>query len=147
MIISETSLLDTNVLVYAADKNSTFYQASADLRENGVRGDVSLCVCPQVLNEFYATITDPRRVSNPRTQEEALSEMEKYLQSKNILKIYPGSEIIEKTIVLLKQHKTTRQDIFDLSLTATMLLNNITRIYTYNQNDFAKYKEIEVLTP
>jgi len=40
--------------------------------------------------------------------------MEKYFRAENILKIYPGAEIIEKTLKLLKQYKTTKQAIFDL---------------------------------
>jgi predicted nucleic acid-binding protein len=39
------------------------------------------------------------------------------------------------------------QEIFDLQLLATMLSNNITRLYTYNQQDFSKFKEIEALIP
>jgi len=73
--------------------------------------------------------------------------MEKYFRAENILKIYPGAEIIEKTLKLLKQYKTTKQAIFDLQLLATMLSNNITCLYTYNQQDFSKFKEIEALTP
>ncbi|MFH1648456.1 MAG: hypothetical protein ABIA11_01830 [Patescibacteria group bacterium] len=117
------------------------------LREKGLKGEVPLCICPQVLNEFFAIVTDPRRVSNPRTQKEALLEMEKYFYSKNILKIYPGHEIIERTLDLLKRYEITKQEIFDLQLVATMLSNNIIRLYTYNQDDFSKFKEIEVLSP
>lgn len=76
-----------------------------------------------------------------------MAEMEKYLHAKNILKIYPGTEIIEKTLELLKRYKITKQEIFDLQLVATMLSNNITRLYSYNQADFSKFKEIVVLTP
>jgi hypothetical protein len=41
----------------------------------------------------------------------------------------------------------TKQEIFDLQLVATMLSNNVSRLYTYNKDDFIKFKEIEVLTP
>jgi len=147
MITSEICLLDTNILVYAADERSPFHQATKALRKKGLSGEIPLCVCPQVLNEFFAIVTDPRRVSNPRTQLEARLEIEKYLYSKNILKIHPGPEIIEKTLDLLKQHEITKQKIFDLQLVATMLANNVTHLYTYNHDDFSKFKEIEILIP
>ena len=147
MITSETGLLDTNVLVYAADEASPFHQATSTLREKGLKGEISVCLCPQVLNEFFAIVTDPRRVSNPISQKDALLEMEKYFYSKNILKIYPGPEIIERILDLLTQHEITKQEIFDLQLVATMLSNNVTRLYTYNREDFIKFKEIEVLSP
>jgi len=147
MITSEVSLLDTNILVYAADEMSPFHQAARTLREKGLRGEILLCICPQVLNEFFATVTNPQRVNNPRTQNEARLEMEKYFLSKNILKIYPGPDVIERTLDFLKRYEVTRQEIFDLQLVATMLSNNVTRLYTYNKDDFTKFKEIEVLSP
>ncbi|MCP4268792.1 MAG: PIN domain-containing protein [Candidatus Brocadiaceae bacterium] len=147
MITSDTCLLDTNILVYAADETSPFHQDAKVLREKGINGEVSLCICPQVLSEYFAIITDPKRVNEPRTQKEAVFEMEKYYSSKNILKIYPGSGVMEKTLDLLKRYNITKQTIFDLQLVATMLSNNVTNIYTLNQADFSKFIEIEVLTP
>jgi predicted nucleic acid-binding protein len=134
-------------LVYAADNTSPFHQAAKALGEKGVRGETSLCLCPQILHEFFAIVTDPKRVGNPRSQEEALTEVEKYFYSKNILKIYRGPNIIDKTLELLKQYKITKQGIFDLYLVATMLFNNVTRLYTYNLEHFTRLKEIEVLSP
>jgi len=52
MISSEMSLLDTNILVYAADRNSSCHEAALLLREKGLKGEALLSVCPQVLNEF-----------------------------------------------------------------------------------------------
>jgi len=147
MITSEYALIDTNVLVYAADKTSPFHQPAKILRNKGVDGKTSLCVCPQVLNEFFAIVTDPKRVGSPRSQEEALLEIEKYHRSGNILKIFPGPDVVEKTLGLLKRYNTTKQGIFDLYLVATMLSNNITRLYTYNQGHFTKFSEIELLSP
>jgi len=63
------------------------------------------------------------------------------------LKIYPGPDIIERSLELLRRYEITRQEIFDLQLVATMLSNNVTRLYTFNQEDFSKYKEIEVIVP
>ena len=147
MTTSELSLLDTNILIYAADENSPHHQASMALREKGLRGEISLCICPQILNEFFAIVTDQRRANNPRTQSEALLEIEKYFHSQNIFKIYPGPDIIEKTIELLRRYEISRQKIFDLQLVATMFSNNVKHLYTYNQGDFSQFNEVEVLTP
>lgn len=147
MITSEVSLLDTNVLVYAADETSPFHQKALTLREKGLRRELPICICPQVLNEFFAIVTDPKRVSNPRTQEEARLEMEKYFHAKNIINIYSGPGVFEKILDLLKRYAIVKQEIFDLQLVATMLSNNITRLYTFNLDDFSKFKEIEVLSP
>ena len=147
MTISSLALLDANVLIYAHQSLSEFHAQSRALLEKGLKGQVSLCICPQVLSEFYAVVTNPKRVTNPTPAEEATAEIEKYFTAKNILKIYPGAEAMKKTIDLLKCYRVTKQNIFDLQLAATMLSNNVTRVYTYNEDDFSKFTEIEVLKP
>jgi toxin-antitoxin system PIN domain toxin len=145
---NDRALVDTNVLVYAADTASSFHEPSTQLRDRGFRGEVHLMVTPQVLMEFFAVITSPRRVTTPRSSEEARAEVEKYARADNILKIYPDSTALERTIELLQRHpQVARQEIFDLFLVATMMANGITRIYTYNQQHFTRFAGIEVLTP
>jgi predicted nucleic acid-binding protein len=113
------------VLVYAADGTSPFHQPSKHLRDSGLQGEVSLCVFPQIFSEFFAVITDSRRVSNPRTREEAATEIEKYLKAEYLLKLYPGPDVIDIMLDLLRRYEVKRQEIFDLQLVATMLSNNI----------------------
>jgi predicted nucleic acid-binding protein len=148
MTTSELALLDTNILVYAADETSEFHVPAKQLRDQGVQGDISVAVSPQILFEFFAVITNPRRVTQPRSPQEAREEMEKYLQAPTILKIYPGEDIINRVMALLQQHpQITRQDIFDCVLVATMHTNGVRRIYTYNRQHFTPFADIEVLTP
>jgi predicted nucleic acid-binding protein len=81
------ALVDTNVPVYAADTASAFHEPSRQLRDRGFRGEVALVVTPQVLMEFFAVITSARRVTTPRSPEEARAEVEKYARAANILKM------------------------------------------------------------
>ena len=140
-------LIDTNVLVYRADQDSTFHLPSVNLISRGLRGDISLCLAPQNLTEFYAVMTNPKRVTNPIDPMAARVEIERYLQSQNIRKIYQTADLIPKLLELINQYPPTRQQIFDLQLIATMLVNDITRIYTFNAKHFQPYQEIEVIVP
>lgn len=47
MTTSEIALLDTNILVYAADTTAEHYEASRELRDRGIRGEMALAVSPQ----------------------------------------------------------------------------------------------------
>jgi uncharacterized protein len=147
MITSETAVIDTNVLVYAADGTSAFHQPSKHLRDSGIQGEVSLCIFPQIFSEFFAVITDSRRVNYPRTQEEAATEIEKYLKAEQMLKLYPGPDVMDIMLDLLRSYEIKKQEIFDLQLVATMLSNNIKRIYTFNRGHFDKFVEIETMVP
>src|SRR5438105_6983752 len=114
MTTSEVALLDTNILVYAADETSEFYVPAKEIRDRGVQGEIPVAVSPQILFEFFAVITNPRRVTQPRSPQEAREEMEKDLQTPAIRRIAPGEDIINRIPSLLQQHpQITRQDIFD----------------------------------
>lgn len=147
MTTSETALLDSNILIYADQEESPFHSQSKALRNQGLKGEVSLCVCPQVLYEFFAVVTDPRRVTLPVSPREAMAEVEKYYRAKWVLKIYPGRDLLERMVTLFTLYPVRRQGIFDLQLVATMLSNGVTKLYTYNEDHFSRFKEIEVLKP
>lgn len=144
---SETALLDTNILVYAVNEDSPFHKAAIALRDKGLKGELSLCITPQILNEFYANVTNPKQVDIPLSQEEARLEMEKYFHSEQILKIHPQPHSTRIVLEFLQKYTVVRQEIYDLYLVATMLSNSVTHIYTYNNKDFSQYSEIKVLNP
>src|SRR6266581_416991 len=98
MTTSELALLDTNILVYAADETSEFHAPSKQIRDQGMQGDILVAVSPQILFEFFAVITNPRRVAQPRSPQEAREEMEKYFRTATIRKIYPGTDIVERML-------------------------------------------------
>jgi len=147
MTTSEIALIDSNILVYATQTISQFYLPAKRLRDKGISGELSLCVCPQVLKEFFAVITSPKRVTHPCTPGEAITEIKKYIESKNIIKLPPREDVLDKMIALLEKYETKQQLIFDVQLVATMLSNGVTKIYTYNQEHFARFGEIEVSSP
>ena len=75
MISSELEMLDTNVLVYAYYEDSPQYPATSSLLERAQNAGAGLCVSPQVLPEFFSTVTNPRCVSDPCSPEDALTGM------------------------------------------------------------------------
>lgn len=143
----KVGLVDTNVLVYRANLSSPFHAASANLIQRGLKGEIPLCIAPQNLTEFYAVVTSPKRVSVPISPTCAIAEIEQYLRSGNIRKIYQTAFLLPKLLSLIKAYSPTRQQIFDLQLVATMLINGVTCIYTFNDKHFVKYSEIEVIVP
>jgi predicted nucleic acid-binding protein len=140
-------LLDTNVLVYGQEKQSEFFQRSRAVIEQGFEGALSLCICPQVLMEFHSTVTNPKRVTKPVSVDESLIEIEKYLSSKNIRKIYPVKHTLSEALRLISSYQIKKQEVYDTQLVATMLTNDVTQIYTFNVDHFRQFKEIEVFTP
>lgn len=141
------ALLDTNILVHAANAASPVHTHAKRLRDEALLGAIQACLTPQVLWEFYAVITTPRRVSRPLSCETALKEVQAYVQADRLSLIYPRHSTVLLTIKLLSQHPTTAQGLFDVVLVATMLDHGLVRLYTENVDDFKAFREIEVINP
>ncbi len=73
---ADLAMVDTNVLVYAVLEDSEHFEASHDLLDRAQAGEIPLCLAPQVLAEFYSVMTNPSRVSNPQSPEQALDVVE-----------------------------------------------------------------------
>jgi predicted nucleic acid-binding protein len=66
----------------------------------------------------------------------------------SFLRVLPvPAHTVEELIRLLRRQPVIGADIFDLQILATMNVNGIARIYTFNAADFASFPEFAVLTP
>jgi predicted nucleic acid-binding protein len=63
----EIGVIDTNVLVYALDADAPQHAAARGLIEAARDPAATLYVTSQILCEFYSIVTNPRRVSRPRS--------------------------------------------------------------------------------
>jgi predicted nucleic acid-binding protein len=141
------SMVDTNVFVYFLYDASTQYAAAQALLNQARRPDARLCMTPQVMTEFYSTITNPRRVSPAYAPEAALQEVEKFLALPGLFLLSIPARVVVRWIALARQYGISRSDIFDAQLAATMLEHGIRRIYTFNVQDFEGFEELEVIVP
>jgi uncharacterized protein len=141
----EPGIVDTNVLVYALDADATQHASSRALLEVGRAASVTLYVTSHIICEFYSVVTNPRRVANPCSAAAAIAVISSLL---GFLRVLPGpTHTVEELIRLLRRRPITDGDIFDLQILATMNVNGIPRIYTFNIADFASFPEIVPLTP
>ncbi|MDQ6758521.1 MAG: PIN domain-containing protein [Acidobacteriota bacterium] len=137
----ERSLVDANILVYAATLAAPQYLASRAVLESGI----NLCISPQVFAEFYSVVTNSKRVTAPFSPAEAGAFIYALLPRFEVLPMFGA--VITRWAELAEKHSVRGADVFDLQLVATMLENGVRRIYTYNRSDFQLFNEIEVLTP
>lgn len=141
------ALVDTNVLVYALLPEADEHAASRALFVRAQSGELALCLTPQVLAEFYAVVTDPRRVTAPQKPAEALNAIRQYLAMPSVRLLPVPEDVVTRWVKLVEDRPVTRGAVFDRQLAATMLGNGVTRIYTYNRPDFEVLEGIEVPTP
>jgi predicted nucleic acid-binding protein len=53
-----TSLIDTNILVYASNEDSLYHTGYKDLVTKAINGSILCAIAFQNLVEFYAVMTD-----------------------------------------------------------------------------------------
>lgn len=138
-------LIDTNVLIYSYDQNSSLHSLSYSLIKKAIGDDLVLFLSHQNLLEFLAVVTNPKRVENPLSIEEAFQKITLYMTIFKL--ICPLSETFFSFNKLLSRYPTHSTKPFDLYLAATALDNGINQICTWNIKDFKRIKELIVKTP
>lgn len=138
--------LDANILVYAANKDSPYHADAKRVIEQINAGEIASCLSSQVLAEFYATVTSPKKMSQPLNSREAAEAVEGYLES-HITKFYIRENTMMLALELTKRYRIRGLGFFDAQIVATMLENGVRTIYTANEEDFRRFEEIEVVNP
>ncbi len=141
----EAGIVDANVLVYALDTKAPQHLSSRILLDSARSGATTLYVTSQVLCEFYAIVTNARRVLKPRSSADAVAAITDLLSFLHVLPI--PARTVEGWLDLLRRRPVTGGAVFDLQIVAAMLANDVQRIYTFNTDDFKPFPEIEPLTP
>ena len=139
--------LDTNILVHATFQGSPYYAKAKAIRDDAEAGVFPACVPVQVLREFFAVITDPRKVSSPLSYADAAQEVENYLDSTSIRKIYSSPTSLAILLELIRKHGLRCQEVHDGNIVATLLANGVSHLYTHNVGDFAKFPMLTVDDP
>ena len=139
-------LLDTNILVHATGTQSPRHAKAKELRDHAAKGQFEACIASQILTEFYAVVTDPRRFQPALTPSQAQRELRTYLSSPLKL-IVPRETTVSRMLNLLGSKSLRGGRIFDVFLAATMLDNGVQRIYTENVRDFKSIPGIVAKDP
>jgi predicted nucleic acid-binding protein len=135
--------LDTNVLVYAADASFPLHDTARTVRDHAAGEHRKVRLCYSVLLEFFAVVTDSRRVGNPLPPAEAWHEVVTYLKAFEVLS--PDEGTFAQLGKLVGRYQITRQTIFDALIVSMMIQHGVKGIYTDNRRDFARFDEVEVL--
>ncbi len=141
----EPGLVDANVLVYAMDADAPQHAASRALLDAARASSTTLFVSSQVLCEFYSIVTNSRRVPKPRSPEDAMRAISGLLVFLHVLPT--PARVVEAWLDLLRRRPVLGGHVFDLQIAATMQVNGVLRIYTFNDSDFEVFPELAVVAP
>jgi predicted nucleic acid-binding protein len=140
-------MVDTNILVYALNSDSPQYEVAYALLGRAKDGQFQIALSPQIVGELYATLTNSKKISKFLSPKEAADTVEGLWKSEAVKQVFPKKDTLQSTLELVKHHGLVGPDFFDAQIVATMLDNDITRIYTINYADFQCFEGIEVMNP
>jgi len=133
------ALLDTNVLVHAADVDSRHHLAAATLVDRGLRKSGQFCISPQNLVEFAAVVTRSRFIVKPMPLNELARISELLYKSRRLAKIYPRRGTVIRALGQGAALGITGPAWYDLFLAMTMRDAGVQIIITDNMRDFRRF--------
>ncbi len=139
-------LVDTNVLLRAVQRKHPVYPIAVSALKILHRRAEILCLMPQNLIEFWNVCTRPAAANGLGLD---VAAAERYVSRfERIFPILPDSMLIfREWRVIVTQYSIIGVSVHDARLVAAMRVHAISRILTFDKDDFSRYREIEALDP
>ena len=139
-------LIDTNVLLRSAQPQHPMRKDAVAATLKLKQGGESLCIIPQNLIEFWAVATRPASANGlDLSVAEAAKELKRLKRFFTLRHDTPA--IYPKWERLVIQHQVTGKPSHDARLVAAMMVHQITRILTFNTDDFRRFSDITAIDP
>lgn len=132
-------LLDTNILVYANDTSSIYYEKVREF----IRDKSHFYISDRSLLEFYRASTGPMKLS----PDFVLQMIDFYRKSEFYTILYSDSQTIDITFDLALSNQARSGKIFDLNILATAIENDIEILYTKNTKEYPETDFLQIVDP
>jgi len=133
--------------VYACNKSSPYQKCALAVIEDAIKGRLEACLTAQIIYEFFAVITNPKRVESPMKLDQAAEVSIDFWECCEITKIYPSSNAVLDVLRIAKEVNLSRSQIFDCVIAITAKDNKVECIYTENIDDFKNYDFLKAVNP
>ena len=139
-------LIDTNVLIRAVQRSHPACRIAIAALKHLRQEPDTLCLAPQNIIEFWSVCTRPIDVNGIGL---SVAVTDRYVQRlERMFTILPESpQTFREWRGLVVQHAVSGAKVHDARLVAVMKAHAITRILTFNVDDFSRYHGIEIVHP
>lgn len=144
-MVIDKIFIDTNILIYANLSLSLFHELAQNKIKQYVTAGSTLYLSRQVLREYLSSMTR----KNELTAEVSITQLKQDIQffSEDYYILEDSSSITEKLTELMEEFSVSGALVHDANIVATMIVNKIEHILTYNVSDFKKFeKYIKVIS-
>lgn len=138
-------IVDANVLVFAAAKDSPHHAQASDWLTQTLAGDTRIGLPWQSLGAFIRVSTHPRIALNPLSPREARDIVDGWLASPNVW-VPPATERTWRIFAgLSERHHITGNLVPDAQLAALAIENGVALVSA--DTDFARFDEVRWVNP
>ena len=138
--------IDVNILLYASNRTSPFYEAAAAFLRDRPRDPDLLCLTWPVLIAYVRMVTHPRIFGRPMTPHEAIGNI-------GALKRMPRCRVVTEPINFLAIYREVAIEVIargnlvpDAHLAALARAHGVRTIYTHDR-DSRKFPFLKVVDP
>lgn len=142
--------VDTNILVYAWDKESPWHQQAADLLDRLELGTSEWAIPDSCLCEYYQTVTNSKKQANPATPKEALERIEFWLALPHVAIL---CEFVDEDYDhwacftdILEYAEIKGLDVFDAHVAAICITHRVGEFWTLDKG-YRRFKGLKVRNP
>lgn len=132
--------IDTNVLVYvsrpSAPEHIVAVAALAEIEASGC----AVWISPQILREYLAVVTRPQATAPALPMADAIADIRRFQAAFAVTQ--EGAPVLERLLQLLQTHPAAGRQVHDANIVASMLVQGIARLLTFNAGDFRRFADL-----
>ncbi len=137
--------LDTNILVYAANRSCPEHKRAYALVEELLSKPAEWIISDQVLFEYMRALCSRAIFSSPVSKDKAIKAVHDFRTRSGASYCAYDATMFEQVLELHK--KTQRDHVFDIVLAVTLKQNGVRQFFTRNIKDFNDLGLPEVINP
>ncbi|MBF0107316.1 MAG: PIN domain-containing protein [Deltaproteobacteria bacterium] len=138
--------VDTNILVYAHRRDSQFHTQADAVITKLAEGNEEWAIPWPCLHEFYAIVTHQRIYNPPTSVNDAIIQIECWLESPSLRLIGELSDYWSDLKQVLKASKTQGAHVHDIRIAAICLQHNVTALWSADR-DFSRVPQLSIINP
>ena len=130
--------LDSNILVYAHRRDATFHLSAVEQLKALAEGRSAWAIPWPCLHEFYAISTHPRIYDPPSTPEEAITQIDAWLQSPSLSVLGEPAGYWERLKSVLTTAKIAGPMVHDARIAALCAAHGVRELWSADR-DFSRF--------
>lgn len=138
--------VDTNLLVYAHRRDSEWHGPAFDTVKELAESPAAWAIPWPCLYEFYSVVTHPSLYDPPSTPEQALDQVEAWLESPSLVLLAESPGYRAGLLDLLRAARPVGPKVHDARIAALCLHGGVRRLFTADR-DFSRFPDLATHNP